>query len=557
MAARLTQIRLRNFKSIGPEEQTVDLRPLTILIGRNNSGKSTVIQSLLLLKQTLMDPRPEVRLALQGTYVRATSLRELTHGWPEDMAEIGPEITLRWDTTLRWDMTPIGQEISRERSRGQRRLFEGSPLVKEGSGFEEVDKTFTTELSLQFREADSHVAAQSVQFKQVCSPLDSSPIIQINPRGLDLLHRMELTWTKTINYHAATDIYVPLHHFVPILPLKMLEPTMEPYRLVYSGLPRPDFSIFDSALQNKDPLQILMNMLESLTYVGASREESPPYHAKPTSVPTRNVLPNGGNAPELLYGRQAEQIHFASIDGADVNGAPFEFSDRLISRPLKDAFNAILHDLGIDVNLSFAEAQELGLFRLLFGRAPLNHVGRGISHVLPVIVAGLLADPLLGEQLPANLSLADYLARCDSAPLLALEEIESHLHPKAQTRLAHLMVALARSGRQLLVETHSDHLVRRLRGLVARTAPGSESERWLLENVAIVEVEQTPEGITYLRNAALTREGAIEKWPADFLDESADEERAIYFAAMEKSPPEAPPAEEEIFRNAAPPTSAE
>ena len=79
-AARLTQIRLRNFKSIGPEEQTVDLKPLTVLIGRNNSGKSTVIQSLLLLKQTLEDPRPEVQLALQGNYVRATSLRELTHG---------------------------------------------------------------------------------------------------------------------------------------------------------------------------------------------------------------------------------------------------------------------------------------------------------------------------------------------------------------------------------------------------------------------------------------------------------------------------------------------
>jgi predicted ATPase len=41
-------------------------------------------------------------------------------------------------------------------------------------------------------------------------------------------------------------------------------------------------------------------------------------------------------------------------------------------------------------------------------------------------------------------------------------------HPKVQTRLAHWFVALAMARRQFLVETHSDHLVRRLRGLAAR-----------------------------------------------------------------------------------------
>ena len=47
----LTGLRLRNFKSwddTGP----VRLAPLTIFFGRNSSGKSTLIQSLLLMKQT-------------------------------------------------------------------------------------------------------------------------------------------------------------------------------------------------------------------------------------------------------------------------------------------------------------------------------------------------------------------------------------------------------------------------------------------------------------------------------------------------------------------------
>jgi hypothetical protein len=299
-----------------------------------------------------------------------------------------------------------------------------------------------------------------------------------------------------------------------------------------------------------DALNDLVQLVGALNYIGANRQEIPPYFAKPTSAPTRDVLPHGGGAPELLYGRQAEEVHDAELVGLGSNGA-FELSAHMASKPLKQAVEEVLRHLGIEAGVSFTDVQELGLFRLLFGRAPLNHVGRGIGHVLPIIVAGLLADPLLGEKLSPDLALSDYLDRCPYFPLLCLEEVESHLHPKAQSRLAHFLVALARSGRQLLIETHSDHLVRRLRGLVARTEPGSESERWLLENVNIVEVDQGPDGATRLRQAKLTREGSIEQWPADFMDESADEERAIYFAAMEKSPPAPPPPAEELFKDTA------
>ena len=294
-------------------------------------------------------------------------------------------------------------------------------------------------------------------------------------------------------------------------------------------------------------LDALRSLLVGSGYVSSSREEVPPYYARPTSTPTRNMLPNGGNAPELLYGRQADVVHRAAMSSAEASSQPFSLPGTILSMPLKEAVNDVLRYLGIESSASFADVQELGLFRMLFGRAPLNHVGRGIGHILPVIVAGLLSDPLLGQTLDPDTTLSDYLERCAYSPIVALEELESHLHPKAQTRLAHVLVALARSGRQLIVETHSDHLVRRLRGLVARAEPGSETEKWLLENINIVEVEQTPEGVTYIHQAQLTREGSIEQWPADFMDEASDEERAIYFAAMQKTPPEAPPADESFF----------
>src|SRR6185369_4680262 len=73
--AKLLAVSVERFKSF--EHNTrVEFAPLTIILGRNNSGKSTLIQSLLLLKQTLRDVNPEVMLRLDGT-VDAFNLREL------------------------------------------------------------------------------------------------------------------------------------------------------------------------------------------------------------------------------------------------------------------------------------------------------------------------------------------------------------------------------------------------------------------------------------------------------------------------------------------------
>ena len=66
-----------------------------------------------------------------------------------------------------------------------------------------------------------------------------------------------------------------------------------------------------------------------------------------------------------------------------------------------------------------------------------TNVGFGLSYTLPVIVA-LLA--------PAG-------------ALCLIENPESHLHPKGQTKLAELAVRASRAGVQVFVETHSDHFM--------------------------------------------------------------------------------------------------
>lgn len=78
-------------------------------------------------------------------------------------------------------------------------------------------------------------------------------------------------------------------------------------------------------------------------------------------------------------------------------------------------------------------------------------VGYGISQVLPVITE---------------------LLRDDTSPMYLLQQPEVHLHPSAQAALGSFFCQVAAPERQLIVETHSDHLLDRIRMDVRdRTTP--------------------------------------------------------------------------------------
>ena len=67
----IIKIAVKGFKSIA-EECEIDLRPLTILAGANSSGKSSIMQPLLMLKQTLEAPYDPGPLLIDGPNVRFT-----------------------------------------------------------------------------------------------------------------------------------------------------------------------------------------------------------------------------------------------------------------------------------------------------------------------------------------------------------------------------------------------------------------------------------------------------------------------------------------------------
>src|SRR5579859_948412 len=72
----ITRITVGGFKSIS-QEQSIEIKPLTILAGANSSGKSSIMQPLLLLKQTLESTYDPGQLLLNGPNVKFTSAKQL------------------------------------------------------------------------------------------------------------------------------------------------------------------------------------------------------------------------------------------------------------------------------------------------------------------------------------------------------------------------------------------------------------------------------------------------------------------------------------------------
>ena len=123
--------------------------------------------------------------------------------------------------------------------------------------------------------------------------------------------------------------------------------------------------------------------------------------------------------------------------------------------------------------------------------SPLN-MPFGNSYVLPIVLAVLTAP---------------------EGSMILIENPESHLHPSAQIRLGELLSRAAKAGVQIVVETHSDHLMNGIR---------MACHQGLIENddieMDLIGVEK--DGVTHSRlNVSLDKEGYVESWIPGFFDE--------------------------------------
>ena len=138
----------------------------------------------------------------------------------------------------------------------------------------------------------------------------------------------------------------------------------------------------------------------------------------------------------------------------------------------------------------------------------LTAVGVGVSQILPVILLCLLAEP---------------------GTLVVLEQPELHLHPRLEQKLADFLLACARSGRQLVIETHSEHLVNRLRHRIASDPTDATHDL-----IRLVFAENR-DGVTSYREPEVNQYGGIgDDWPTGFLDLGAREAQDLVRESLTK-----------------------
>jgi len=110
--------RLSNFKSVR-EPIEVALAPLTFIAGANSSGKSSILQSMMMLAQTVRYSPPSVPLALNGPIVQLGTFDDVRHHGVG-----GEEIGVGFDVLLRLHVRSRAAERS-ARSRAPRSTLGG------------------------------------------------------------------------------------------------------------------------------------------------------------------------------------------------------------------------------------------------------------------------------------------------------------------------------------------------------------------------------------------------------------------------------------------------
>jgi predicted ATPase len=418
----LTGLRLQNFKSWDDTGQ-IRLAPLTVLFGRNSSGKSSLLQSLLLMKQTVDS---------------LDQLQVLNLGSPDALVDLGTYGNLVFghdtnrDVSLSFDWEADGPQLPDILGRETR----FSATVGVAGESQHLSEIVAKEMTYFFGEN-----------------LDRRIGMRLDNSG---------SYSFTGDNALADRILLARER--KITPIKCYG---FPRGVEADGIPLSGFSyLFEEAMSG-------------ISYVGPLRSRPNRTYQWRGSAPA-SVGPSGENTVAALLS-----------PGSSV-----------ISRAFRASIGFWLKQMGVISEFEIVEiAEGTDRYELRVtapgGSTPvaIPDVGFGVSQVLPVLVQA-------------------FYAKVGTSVLL--EQPEIHLHPAAQSVLGDALLRAVQDNRvQLLVETHSEHLLHRIQRRIAE-------ERVAAEDVALYFVE-TAEGRSVIHELKVDEYGNIENWPQDFFgDEMGD-----------------------------------
>lgn len=251
-------------------------------------------------------------------------------------------------------------------------------------------------------------------------------------------------------------------------------------------------------VQSDHQPEALLQTLRTLTYISADR------------IGPRETYPASSSAQQTGVGARGEYTPWFINAHEDLT-IPRAMCSPGVPPPLKRQVEAWLASFfpGSAIEIETLPRTNLLVMRMRTSAATNFHrmanVGYGLSHVLPVITACLGA-----------VGLAQREARI--APLVMVENPELHLHPAGQSAMGVFLARAAASGAQVIVETHSDHVLNGIR----RAVKGVNGAPILMpEQVAIHffqlrdDTGQRPQVISPM----IDPQGNLDTWPQDFFDQ--------------------------------------
>ena len=416
MVEGITKIAVSGFKSLA-EECVIDICPLTILAGANSSGKSSIMQPLLMLKQTLEATYDPGALLIDGPNVQFTLAEQfLSKCLHPDLASglIGKERAERFQIRIETHGFDFSHSVT-------------TTFRKDQKGIELVEMTMKSELGI-------------------------GP-----PKHITLYPGM---LPEDIKSHADQD--------------PMLKDLCEDFDVVMR-------SRCFLGLESQDGHRTL-DMTHDLAFNIVNSIHLPGLRGNPARIYKLTSI--GPRYPGTFEHYAASIIH----DWQNTQ------DNRL--KTLADALYALgltgrvgtekIGDVGIEIKVGLLPRRGTGETDMV----SIADVGFGVSQVLPILVALIVAEP---------------------GQLVYLEQPEMHLHPRAQVALAQVLAAAAKRGVRVVAETHSSLLLLAVQTLVAE---GSLSP----ELVKLHWFTRSENGATEINTADLDEAGAYGDWPEDFDD---------------------------------------
>lgn len=446
----INELSAKNFKS-WQSISAMRLAPITGLFGTNSSGKTSILQLLLMLKQTVesSDRAQVLELGDSSTAIRLGAYDDMV--FEHDTAKT-VSVSLRWTLGGGLDLSfPDSLGLGTESAEDQV-VFHCEVGRNDSKLFVKVMKYQLGEHVFEMKQADDEgkyrieSASSAVQFEQnIGHPCDLPP------------------------------------------PVK------------FYGFPDKVYSFFKNAGFLAHFQIELEELFSRLFYLGPLRED-----------PQRIYSWSGGEPRDT--GHRGEHA-VAAMLAARVRGKYLSSEERSSDRTLEEQVAIWLKKLGLIHDFAVKPLYEKSNYYEVRVRKSekssevlLTDVGFGVSQVLPILV------------------LCYYVPE---GAIVILEQPEIHLHPLVQSGLADVFIdAMKHRKIQIILESHSEHLLRRLQRRIAEESLASE-------DVALYFCD-TDSGQSVLSELAVDEFGNIENWPKDFFGDDFAEMAAITKAAMKR-----------------------